>query len=184
MKLSPRTIPCALLLVALACNEASEGDDLPPGAFTSGPEDDGPPPEEGTTTDPGSTESSATSDSGEESGSSGLPAEIHHDEHILPIWMASCIDDSCHDPVDPQAGLDLSTDGVYGRLCTGFHGQTGMPYIDCEDFDPQNSYVFRKIEGTHLSINGASGGPMPPVDSLSDSQVALIEAWITEGALQ
>ena len=177
-----RTLLSSFLVCALACGQEGQGDDLPPGAFTSGT-DDG--------LDTGSTSLDPTLPTGTDDGttvtegSTGEPIMYSHDQHILPLWTEHCSsDNACHDADAPANGLDLASEGVYTRICEGFHGLSGMPYIDCEGLDPQNSYVFRKIEGTHLSINGASGGPMPPVDSLSDSQVALIEAWITEGALQ
>lgn len=179
--ISTRLFPCLLLLTTFACKDDGMGDDLPAGAFTSGPDDDGTFPGE-SSSGPGATSSPETTTGVEDTGSTG-PIELSHDEHILPLWTESCVDASCHDPDEPQAGLDLVTDGVYGRLCRDFHGQSGMPYIDCNGLDPQNSYVFRKLENTHLmGITGASGGPMPPT-GLPEDQIALVEAWIAGGAL-
>lgn len=184
-----RLASCLLLLPVLGCTDDGGGDDLPPGAFTSGPDDD-----DGTVFDSSTTQDSGATGPSTESGStgpdddssSGPPPVVFHDQDILPIWMASCLGTACHSADGAQAAiLDLETEGVYDRLCRSFHGQSGMPFIDCMGLDPQNSYVFRKIENTHLmGISGALGGPMPPGESLSDQQIATISAWISGGAMQ
>lgn len=183
---------CLPLMLPLACGDEAVGDDLPAGAFTSGPDDNGnaettSDTTSGTSDGPGNSESTSGDPelSSSSSGSSGPPLELFHDQDILPIWTASCIDSNCHDDDGPQAGLDLMTDGVYTRLCESFHPFSGMPYVDCEGLDPHNSYLFRKVEGTHLEgISGAAGGPMPPGGSLPDDEITMIESWIAGGAIQ
>jgi hypothetical protein len=187
----PRPLSCLLLIFALGCPKGSEGDDLPAGGFTSGPDDSGNVDSSDATTvvepDETTTTTTTTGSSSEDSGSSeGIPRMVSHAEHILPIWSANCSTVDCHDAEGgpPQAGLDLASDGVLERLCEGDHNFSGMRYIDCEGYDPQLSYAFRKIENTHLEgISGGSGLPMPPIDMLTDDEVALIEAWITGGTL-
>lgn len=183
---SPRLLLC-LLLTSSGCPSGSEGDDLPAGAFTSGPDDSGNADSSETTTsvEPGDTSSGTTTSPPEDSGSSeGPPLMVSHAEHILPLWNAHCIDAACHDADAPQAGLDLATAGVYERLCEGDHNFSGMRYIDCEGYDPQLSYAFRKLENTHLEgISGGSGLPMPPDQEMTDDEIALVEAWITGGTL-
>lgn len=187
------------LLVLIACGEdPGEGDDLPPGAFTSGPVDSGnldasesgstgpdPTTSAGTTTTGDTASGDTTSGSAEES--TGLPDMIGHEEHILPLWLEACSSNtSCHDADNPQAGLDLASEGIYTRICEGAHPLSGMPYIDCVGFDPNNSYIFRKMDGSYLDgdISGASGLPMPPTkDDITDYDLALIEAWIEQGAM-
>jgi hypothetical protein len=173
------------LLLALGCTAGPEGDDLPPGAFTSGGEDVVDPSDTDGTTSASDTTTTTTTSPPEDTGSSdGPPAMVSHAEHILPIWDANCTDSACHDADAPQNGLDLASDGVYERLCMQGHAFSGMSYIDCEGHDPMQSYVFRKLENTHLDgdISGASGAQMPPMP-LSDDDLVLIEAWITGGTL-
>jgi len=187
-----RPLLCLALLIPLACGKEDGGDDLPPGAFTSGPDDNGDVDVgESTTSGAMTTEdpsATSTTDDGESGNTStGLPMDLTHTDDIMPIWVASCIDASCHDADGPQAGLDLQTEGnVYENICTGIHGFSGMPYIDCEDHDPSDSYIFRKIEGSHLDgdISGANGAPMPPARALTDEQMATISAWISQGAVE
>ena len=46
--------------------------------------------------------------------------------------------------------------------------------------DPDNSYLWRKVEGTHLEVG--SGDQMPQRGSLSDADKATIHDWIAGGA--
>jgi hypothetical protein len=183
--LSPRLLLCLPgLLAALGCNEPSEGDELPAGAFTSGPDDSGNVDTSDATTMVDPSDDTTTSPSTDSGSSDGPPAMVSHAEHILPIWNEHCIDAACHDADAPQAGLDLASDGVMERLCEGDHNFSGMRYIDCEGYDPQLSYAFRKIENTHLEgISGGSGLPMPPTQDMSADDITLIEAWIAGGTL-
>jgi len=178
--LRSRCALCLFLIPSLACGNEDTGEGLPPGAFTSGPDDDDGF-DVGTSEGLGNTVTSGATNP-DESGDTG-PIELFHEEDILPIWIAACTDSACHDPDSPEAMLDLATDGVYERICDGSHTQTGMPYIDCVGGDPQNSYIFRKLEGSHTDNLNGSGGTMPPDGSLSDADIARVEAWIEAGAM-
>lgn len=50
-----------------------------------------------------------------------------------------------------------------------------------EPGDPNNSYLYRKVAGTHRVVGG-TGNRMPPTSALSSAQIAMICTWITEGA--
>lgn len=186
-----RPLLCLALLIPLACGKEDGGDDLPPGAFTSGPDDNGDV-DVGESTTSGATttegpEETSTTDGDSGNTSTGLPMDLNHTDDIMPIWTASCIDAACHDADAPQSGLDLQTEGmVYENVCTRSHGFSGMPYIDCDGNDPQNSYIFRKIEGSHLDgdISGANGGPMPPGRALTDQEISILSEWISQGAVE
>lgn len=182
----PSLLAGLCLLIPLACGQVDGGDDLPPGAFTSGPGND-------TGIDTASGDSGQTSlvsatltgDTTAESGSSstGIVGPISHEQHILPIWLANCLGPSCHDAASIISPLDLETDGQYTRVCEGTHGMTGLPYIDCDGSDPQRSYLFRKLENTHMEMLAGNGGLMPPTGMLDDATLNLIETWISEGAM-
>jgi cytochrome c553 len=47
--------------------------------------------------------------------------------------------------------------------------------------DPENSYLLHKISGTHQEVGG-SGSQMPMGTPLSSDDIALVEAWIEQGA--
>lgn len=116
------------------------------------------------------------------SGSNGMDG-VSHDEQIGPIWVANCMLEGCHDADHSVPGLDLESEGVPDRLCEGIHAPSGMSYVDCEGGDPQASYLFRKLEGTHTEVPGGNGVTMPLLGSLSLEELELIETWIIEGAL-
>ena len=50
-----------------------------------------------------------------------------------------------------------------------------------EPFDPQNSYLWHKLNGTMTSVGG-TGSQMPKTGSLTTTELALIEQWIVDGA--
>ena len=84
--------------------------------------------------------------------------------------------------------------------CSGCHSPSGtfptMTYDDLVDQDsvqlpsmkliasgdPDNSYLLHKISGTHLTAGG-SGSQMPMGPPLSSEDIALVDAWIAQGAL-
>jgi len=47
---------------------------------------------------------------------------------------------------------------------------------------PDNSYLWRKLEGTHLEVDGGSGQSMPPGAPLEQGDLDIIAAWILTGA--
>lgn len=170
------------LLAMLACNEQSEGDDLPPGAFTSGPDDGNLDVGDVGDTSTSSGEAGDTTTAPEDSGSSDGPVELSHAADIQPIWDASCLDPSCHDSDGPAAGLDLQSDGVYDRLCSNNSAViTSINLVDCDGLDPDQSWVYRKVIGD-IDLPGA-GALMPAGGMLTPEELATIEAWIIGGAL-
>ena len=54
-----------------------------------------------------------------------------------------------------------------------------MPLID--PGDPENSYLWRKIDGTHIAAGGA-GATMPRTGSIGKKKRDKIEAWILDNA--
>lgn len=182
----PLVLPL-LLLATLGCPASSEGDDLPPGAFTTGGDESVDPSDtDGTTTTTPGDSTTDTPTSSPDTGSSGddvPPGELSHAEHIQPIWTANCLDASCHDSDGPQAGLDLQSDGVRDRLCaTSSTTQPSLRLVDCETMDYEASWLWSKVTGDGLEAPGA-GTLMPVGGMLSSDDIATIEAWIEGGAL-
>ncbi len=131
-----------------------------PGETTGGPDD--------------TTGSATTASSGEE-GSSGEPA-VSFASEVQPILMGNC---SCHYDGEP-AGLSYATD-AYGSL-------VGVPSTQAPALDrvapgaPDDSYLWHKLNDTHVAAGG-SGNPMPaPSGGLAAGSLAILEAWILEGA--
>lgn len=100
------------------------------------------------------------------------PATTSHAADIQPIWDANCV--ICH--------ANFLTDPAYGTIVNTVSGQHGtMNRIT--PGDPSQSYIWHKINDTHLA-NGGSGNVMPPpgAGTLQQDDIDLIELWIMEGA--
>jgi hypothetical protein len=180
-----RCLPCSLLLlVALGCPAGSGGDDLPPGAFTSGGDDVIDPTDTDGTTSVESGDTTTTSPPPDTGSSDDVPpGMLSHAAHIQPIWAANCVDAVCHDSDGPQAGLDLQSDGVRDRLCTTHStSQPSLVLVDCEGLDPEASWLWSKVTGEGLEAPGA-GTLMPVGGMLSAGEITTIENWIAGGAL-
>jgi hypothetical protein len=176
-----------LLLTTLGCPASSEGDDLPPGAFTTGGDDVIDPSDtddtDGTTTVTPGDDTTTTSMPDTGSSDDVPPGMLSHADDIQPIWTANCLDASCHDSDGPQAGLDLQSDGVRDRLCTtNSTTQASLRLVDCEGLDYEASWLWSKVTGEGLEAPGA-GTLMTVGGMLSSGDIATIEAWIEGGAL-
>jgi len=175
---------CVLLsLVALGCPKGSEGDDLPPGAFTTGGDEFVDPSDTEVTTSVGPDDTTTTSTPETTSSDDVPPDEVSFDAHIQPIFDANCLDAPCHDSDVPAAGLDLQATGARDRLCSSNSTtQTSIALVDCEGFDPDESWLWSKVTGDGLELPGA-GSLMPAGGMLTGGEIDTIEAWITGGAL-
>jgi hypothetical protein len=96
------------------------------------------------------------------------------------IFSQSCGGAACHvDQMTPASGLDLST----GKAFTSLVGvaSTEVPSMKrVAAGEPDQSYVMCKIEGTCAALVGER---MPRGGTpLSDSEIAIIQGWITAGA--
>ncbi len=107
-----------------------------------------------------------------------LGAGVTWEGRVSQVLRANC--GSCHDANDPQ-GLDLVTGDVYTRLLTAESQQ--MPGVNMiEPGSPEESYLWRKLNGGPDIV----GGPMPininGNNRLSQAQLDDINTWIVNGA--
>ena len=102
------------------------------------------------------------------------------DDIQAAIFTPSCATSACHSATNQAAGLDLSdADTSYAEMVGQFSNQVGQSDVMLvAPNEPENSYLFRKIEGTP----GISGGRMPPSGSLPRAEIDVIREWITNGA--
>ncbi len=129
----------------------------------------------GTTTDEPGTTTDEPGTTTDEPGTTTGEAALSFAMDIEPIVLANC---NCHTAGGPPEGLDLS-DG-YANLVDVPSNQSGLDRI--EPGDPDQSYLWHKINDTHLSVGGANN-PMPaPAGGLAAGDIALIEEWILDGA--
>jgi hypothetical protein len=132
--------------------------------------------------------SAATTESGMEStgepmDSSGS-AGLSHDADIQPIWDEHCLT-ACHETGGEWSVLDMSG-SAYDKLV----GVPAATFPDLNHVEPGNletSYLWHKIDGTHLMVGG-NGVAMPKArvgmsaTVLTADQVSAIQAWIEGGA--
>lgn len=78
------------------------------------------------------------------------------------------------------AGLRLS-DG-YDTLLAGHTPSCGMPYI--APGDPQGSYLWRKLQGTHTTVGGTGLAMPSDRERVPRNERDVIAAWIRDGALR
>lgn len=96
---------------------------------------------------------------------------------VQPILTASCAATACHGFPMPQEGMDLRAGHAYNNL-------VNVSSTECSNRlrvapgDPDNSYLVNKIEGTNLCF----GTQMPKVGSLTSAEIAIIRAWVAQGA--
>ncbi|NKB88866.1 MAG: hypothetical protein GKS06_11670 [Acidobacteria bacterium] len=109
-------------------------------------------------------------------GGGGVPVSFA--AQIQPIFTNSCASAGCHNSGSARAGLVLESGASLANLVNSPSSQQpGLRRV--LPGDPDSSYLIRKIEGGPA----ITGGRMPlNRTALSDTEVALIRLWITEGA--
>ncbi len=137
----------------------------------------------------GGTTSGASGSAGT-AGSTGTPS-YSHAEDIQPIWDANCVA-GCHDSACAMPGtcdplnqnLDLTLDGDgYDDIVDKMSVQNPS-MLRVEPGDPESSYLWHKIAGTHEMVcMGGCGTQMPkgtmPLDEAVQQK---IYDWIAGGA--
>ena len=130
-----------------------------------------------------STTAPADGSSGDEGSTTAALPDVDYAADIQPIFNAAC---TCH--LMGQSGMmtapvltlneGMSYDMLVGPASTQ---ATALQLVAPGDLD--NSYLWRKLEDTHLDAGG-SGTVMPQVGMLEDNDLNLIRAWILQGAMQ
>jgi hypothetical protein len=100
-----------------------------------------------------------------------------HDRDIQSIWTGNCA--SCHIS-STSGGLSLSS-SAWTKIVSKGSSVGGLDYVT--PGDPQGSYLWHKLAGTHTDVGG-SGGRMPSSSGLGTSTLDKVELWILEGAVR
>ena len=104
-------------------------------------------------------------------------AETSFSQHVLPLLNSHCV--MCHMPGAAQAGLSLYPD-AWAALVNQPATQSALPRV--KPGDPEGSYLYRKLAGTHLE-SGGSGEHMPfQRERLDPADLAVFRDWIAQGA--
>lgn len=97
---------------------------------------------------------------------------------IVPLLKSRCV--MCHLPGAEQAGLALHPKGGYANLVDV--KSTQSPLVRVSPGKPEDSYLYRKLTGTH-SQAGGSGERMPFGESrLTAEEIDRVRRWIEGGA--
>lgn len=96
---------------------------------------------------------------------------------IQPILDAHCV--ACHLTGAAQANLNLEEGLAYAALVRQRAQQS--PFQRVAPGEPNESYLIRKVEGSHIKVGG-QGTQMPPLGPLNKESIALIRQWILYGA--
>ncbi len=132
----------------------------------------------------GADESGSTGSGGSSDGSGGSEETgalvVDYETDVQPIWNANC---TCHlmggsgEMTAPV--LTLNPDMSIGNLVGVASEQSALNRIEAGA--PEDSYLWLKINGTHTDVG--EGDPMPQGSMLEEGELAIIEAWISGGAM-
>jgi ankyrin repeat protein len=93
------------------------------------------------------------------------PGKVDYRTDIRPLFQESCI--GCHGPTQQKGGMRLDRRSSAMAIRGGTIIGPG---------NAQGSILYQKLIGTRY------GGQMPPTGALSAEKIALIKAWIDQGA--
>ncbi len=107
-------------------------------------------------------------------------AAVSYRTQLQPIFNAQCV--YCHVTGAENGGLNLARASSYASLVGTTSTESPLPRVT--PGQPDKSYLWHKLNGTHVSVGG-SGNAMPMSDPprlLEPAQRALFKAWIEAGA--
>jgi mono/diheme cytochrome c family protein len=108
----------------------------------------------------------------------GAAEPVTFSKDIVPILKTRCV--MCHLTGQEPGNMKLAPKVAYATLVGVKATETDLKRI--EPGKPDQSYVVRKLEGTHVAAGGTGeqmpmgGDPLPP------EQIQKIRAWIEQGA--
>lgn len=100
---------------------------------------------------------------------------------VKPLLETNC--GGCHGGTAPQGNFDLLSEGAYVRLLGPAIQVPEQALIT--PFDPDNSYLFRKITGAEGIVGSVMPlDPLAGVRTLPEAAITDIRTWIENGALE
>ena len=120
-----------------------------------------------------------------------LERSISHAADVQPLWDRHCT--GCHEQPDPEKGLELVAPGedparLRRRIVNAPAAEPEVtstaPFL-VRPYAPAASYLYRKLEGSHLEPGvGGEGERMPqaPGEYLAPESLRLVRDWILQGA--
>ena len=104
---------------------------------------------------------------------------------IAPIVTRICAKSGCHDPVQHEHGMDLSTPELIYANWVGKKGLdhcSNLPATRVVPGDPDGSFVMTKIRAQGQICDLGTRMPPPPAARLSGCEIDAIAAWIAAAA--
>ncbi len=164
------------LSLAIGCGEDEPKDSAPEGDTDTDTDTDSDSDADSDTDADSDADTDADADADTDADTDTGPPQ--HDQDIQPLWDDDCT--GCHGSGHPSAGLDLSG-SAYDSLINVGSGQADLDLVEPGDADA--SYLWHKLNGTQEDAGG-TGVQMPRgLSPLSESDLSLIEEWITGGAI-
>ena len=107
-----------------------------------------------------------------------MPSGPSFSKDVQPIFDTNCV--TCHQTAGPSGGLNLESGLAYKAIVSVKSGESALPYIT--PGKPAESYLLRKLEGTHIEAGG-SGERMPLTGPLEQQSIATVRDWVKAGAM-
>jgi hypothetical protein len=113
---------------------------------------------------------------GQQAPAPGAPVGFRKD--VAPVLATNCA--MCHQDAAPMGALSLTPDSARAML-VGMPS-TQAPMRRVEPGHPEQSYLIRKLQGTHVAAGG-KGLAMPIGQApLTKDEFELVRRWISQGA--
>lgn len=138
--------------------------------------------------DTGGADEQSGQDSGDDGGQQsegGLcedkfdPGEVTFAGTIVDIFDQRCGTAGCHDKkgIAPLLAGEASHEAIVGVQAGG---SVRLDYVEAGD--PNESYLWHKVNGTHEGVKGGGGQLMPVGTELCANEYRALYTWILEGA--
>ncbi len=120
-----------------------------------------------------------------------IELEVSYARDVQSIWNANC--SGCHEGPNAARGLELVAPGedpeeirrsFVNVFAAGPSIESVAP-VHVRPFFPRRSYLFHKLEGTHLDEPVRGSGERMPADGppyLSEAAIHTVRSWIVQGA--
>ncbi len=103
---------------------------------------------------------------------------ISFSKDIVPLLKTRCV--ACHLSGQEPGNMKLTPKAAYATLVGVPSAETKLKRV--EPGKPDESYLLRKLEGTHVAAGG-TGERMPMgAEPLPPEQIAKVRGWIEQGA--
>ena len=107
-----------------------------------------------------------------------IPAAPSFEADVWPVLENRCTA-SCHENMGLAPHLPDAA-GAYANLVGVASPSASLDLVSAGD--PEGSYLWHKVAGTHTGVEGGGGGPMPAIGELCVAELQTIYAWILAGA--